>query len=103
MAYAYSHPVDPSILASRGCFTILPVRKSDYESMAVATSYEVFEEYNRLVGKADITAGVYDPRGHAISLTFPECIPERIDVATRMQEIGFLHDGMSATCCLEKS
>jgi hypothetical protein len=75
MAYAYSHPVDPSILASRGCFTILPVRKSDYESMAVATSYKVFEEYNRLVGKAEITGGVYDPRGHAISLTFPECSP----------------------------
>lgn len=62
--------------------------------MAVATSSKVFEEYNRLVGKADITTGVCDPRGHAVSLTFPECIPERIDVATRMQEIGYLHDNM---------
>ncbi|KFY63027.1 hypothetical protein V496_04299 [Pseudogymnoascus sp. VKM F-4515 (FW-2607)] len=60
--------------------------------MAITTSFGIFEEYNRLVGKADITKGVYDPRGHAVSFCYPKCLPERIDVLTRMQEVGYFQD-----------
>ncbi|KFX92088.1 hypothetical protein V490_05578 [Pseudogymnoascus sp. VKM F-3557] len=92
MASTLSQPVDPSAIAASGCFTSLPLRKSNYEGIAVAASFDLFEEYNRLVREADVTKGVYDPRGHGVSFWYPECLPERIDLVTRMQDLGLIHD-----------
>ena len=93
MAYKHSTAVDQETLEKSGCFTTLHVRKSNYESISVASSHQIFEEYNRLVGTADIIGGGYDPQGHMVSLCFPECLPSRVDVTTRLTEAGFLHDG----------
>lgn len=100
MASTLSQPVDPSAIAASGCFTSLPLRKSNYEGIAVAASFDLFEEYNRLVREADVTKGVYDPRGHGVSFWYPECLPERIDLVTRMQDLGLIHDGETISYCL---
>lgn len=93
MAFPNSDYVDVETLKSEGCSTVLPVRNSKYENLSVAASHKFFAEYNRLVLGADVSKGCCHPKGHAASLSLPESLPDRVEMACYLFEYGFASDG----------
>ena len=94
VAYPHSDPVDPLTLEANGCVTTLPVRCSKYQDLANSTSQTFFLEWNNAGIKGDLRRSSFDPNGHAFSLSIPECLPERVEVGTRLYDVGFYNDGL---------
>ena len=94
MAYPHSDPVGPATLKVGGCVTTLPVKCSMYQDLANSTSRAFCLEWNNAGIKGDIRRSSFDPNGHGFSLSIPECLPERVEVGTRLYDLGFYNDGL---------
>ena len=94
MAYPNSELVDPSVVQASGCLTTLPVRCSKHLDLANSASRALCLEWNNAGVKGDLRRSSFDPKGNALSLSIPECLPERVEVCTRLLDIGFYNDGL---------
>ncbi|KFY29535.1 hypothetical protein V493_02301 [Pseudogymnoascus sp. VKM F-4281 (FW-2241)] len=77
--YQHSTEVDSATLARSGSFTTLPVRIHRNDVQVQKASNQFIREWKRIVGdkRFDLTVS-QSPVGHAASLMFPECLPERL-------------------------
>jgi hypothetical protein len=89
MECTHSTVVGPAIVAKSGCFTAIPVRQRNYQATADAASVSAFEDWNKYVGKVNEERYYADPRGHIVSLTIPECLPDRIHAVAKMWEFPY--------------
>ena len=94
MAYPNSDPVDRLALEASGCLTTLPVRCSKSQDVANSTSRAFCQEWNNAGIKGDLRHSSFDPKGHFFTLSVPECLPERVEVGTRMYDLAFYNDGL---------
>ena len=97
MTYPNSELVNRSVLEASGCLTTLPVRCSKYLELANDASRAFCLEWNNAGVKGDLRRSTFDPKGNGTSLTVPECLPERVEVCTRLMDIGFYNDGLVPT------
>jgi hypothetical protein len=92
----YSHAVPAEELEASGCFTVLPVRRSNIwkalEDVASSTQYDWRRQVDDdtpedFCGTANPNSGSWD------SVVLPGSIPERLKLITRMTQTLFLIDG----------
>jgi hypothetical protein len=99
MKFTYSIPIDKDIEDDfrRRFGTKLPFRRVLNEDEAKRGSRRVIADWREYINPSlplDFEA-CQTKHGHLMSLYFPECIPERIEILAYMSEYAFLHDGMS--------
>jgi len=90
----YSTLLDPSTYqdTTDGLCDGLPVRlHRDHEVEDVAI-LRLHEDWKANVGPLGGFRGTLHPRHSFMSLTVPECLPDRLDVLSYANEFGFLHD-----------
>jgi len=90
----YSTLLDPSTYqdTTEGLCDGLPIRlHRDHEVEDVAI-LRLHEDWKANVGPLGGFRGTLHPRHSFMSLTVPECLPDRLDVLSYANEFGFLHD-----------
>jgi hypothetical protein len=95
MDYEFSVPLDPAIVREHGCFTTLAPRRSitAHEEIADKASRQLLAWVFSDAPNTDYTRYSIGPLGHAVALTIPECLPDRLEPITHWVELGFIHDG----------
>ena len=93
MEYQYSDVVDPSTFDYHGLCPPLQTRVSKFDHLSNEGTRTAQDDWRRLVGKRKDTPGSIGRPFNFISLVIPECLPDRIYLATYANEFGFLHDG----------
>jgi hypothetical protein len=98
MDYRYSVPIEPSTVKESGCFTTLPVRRSisAHEDIANKASESIVKWVFSDTQNTDIRHYSAGLRGHAIAITIPEFLPDRIEQVAQFYDLGFIHDGKAA-------
>ena len=94
MEYRYSSVLDPEIYreSTDGLLEGIPVRfHHDHENEDLAI-LRLHQDWKANVGPLGNFRGTLHPRHSFMSLTVPECLPERLDVLSYANEFGFLHD-----------
>lgn len=94
MEYKYSTFVDPSTYDDFGLTGGLPLRVSKYDHLANKGCRRAQDDWNQYVGKISVFTGCLCPRFNAMSVSVPECRPERMEMIAYVTEFGFLHDGV---------
>ena len=92
MEYNYSVPLDPSIFDTQ-LRTTLPLRKSIHEDLANRGSESLKRDWVQLVGPVGEKVGGLNPKGHAIAICYPECLPERIELISYYYDYALFQDG----------
>lgn len=94
MDFRYSTEVDPVTVRAAGCFTTLPVRFHRDEIDAIRASKRMEKDWELAFGEQPFSEGCQSPHGHLSAVSLPECIPERIGIATYIMDYMLHHDGM---------
>jgi hypothetical protein len=76
-------------------FTTMPCRIHKQDDIAVAAAQRLSREWATMTNEAvELTGSLtYSPIGDIVSLVFPECLPERLDIIACMMELALLYDG----------
>jgi hypothetical protein len=90
--FRYSRPID--ITVAPECFTTLTVRIHKDEKLAENATTKLLEEYtpySKQNGQTpeQLTANRF---GHFTALTFPESLPERLELVAYINDLAFFHD-----------
>ena len=93
--WRFSSPVDPVAVHNAGAFTLLPVRIHKNPDIAEEAAQSVLEDYALIFGdgreKSMPLSG--SKLGYLCAFGFPEALPDRLRLVTRLVDIGLLHDG----------
>ncbi|KAJ4387227.1 hypothetical protein N0V93_007816 [Gnomoniopsis smithogilvyi] len=95
MEFNYSDIVDPSAHDTEGLCQGIDVRMSKFSSLEDRGAIRAHEDWNKHVGPCREYKGTLGPRFSFISVTIPECIPERLEVVAYANEFAFLHDDVT--------
>ena len=96
MEYQHSRLIDTSEYMSDGLEGLcdgIPLREHNDPIREDIGSVRAQEDWNRLVQPLDHYKGGLAARFILMSVTIPECIPERLEIICYANEFAFLHDG----------
>ena len=93
--WRHSIPVEPHLVQDAGVFTVLPVRRHKNADIARKALEGVVQDWRNAFGDVrDRDQPLTDSKdGEVNGFVVPEALPERLAVATRLNDLGFLHDG----------
>jgi hypothetical protein len=97
MEYRYSNLLDPSQYDTDGLCDDLPVRKHVAKDLEEVGTFKAQEDWRDLVAPISNFKGGLARDHNVMSLTLPECLPDRFEIVSYATEFAFLHDGMSDT------
>lgn len=92
----HSHAVPAEELEASGCFTILPVRRSNIWKVLEDVASSTQRDWRQKVGDdtpSDFHGTANPISGSWDSVVLPGSIPERLKLITRMTQTLFLIDG----------
>jgi hypothetical protein len=94
MECQYSSVLDPETYhdITGGLCDRLPVRVHNDRQIEDLAIIRLHEDWKANVGPLGHFRGTLHPKHSFMSITVPECIPERLDVLSYANEFGFLHD-----------
>lgn len=103
--FCHSEPLENDHQRPSEAFTTLPSRlhKQDVERVESVKlcSAEMMSAFSRL--PSDFSCRLDSSLGHASSLLFPECLPERLDALVMILEGAASHDGMNNAFVADRS
>ncbi len=105
MEWRYSVPVNPELLRKAGVFTLLPVRRHRNDKIPEEALESLLEDYRKLFedDKQSTIPATMAPDGEMNIFCLPEALSERLFVASRLNIVGVIHDGMLVVrSCLTK-
>ncbi|KAL2862293.1 bifunctional terpene synthase/polyprenyl synthetase family protein [Aspergillus lucknowensis] len=92
-----SHPVSEDAMREAGCFTTIGARLNVADDRADTGSKRAVDDsartFNR--GQSNKPFCTASLAGNMVSLSYPEVLPERIEIVAYTAELGFLHDGIT--------
>ncbi|KAI0526192.1 geranylgeranyl pyrophosphate synthase [Xylaria bambusicola] len=93
MPYSYSTVVDPSTYETEGLCDGIDLRKHIAADLEEIGTLRAQEDWRRLVGPvAKPYKGGLNPAYSFMTVSVPECIPERLEIISYANEFAFLHD-----------
>ena len=72
----------------------IPLRMHKDSKLEVEAALKVHGDWSRSVHPLTRYHGELGPRYHFVSVTIPECLPERLHIIAYANEFAFLYDGM---------
>lgn len=93
----HSSSISPELLARAGTITRFETVVHNNHPICAEAAESLQDEFNKAMSTDIVTRTVADVPGigrlHAIALTIPNCLPERLDALTRFAEFTLLNDG----------
>jgi fusicocca-2,10(14)-diene synthase/ophiobolin F synthase len=96
MEYKYSTVIDPSTYETEGLCDGIDLRRHDHTYLEDRGAIRAHEDWTRYINPVTIFRGSLGPQYNFLTLTVPECIPERLEIISYANEFAFLHDGKSS-------
>lgn len=93
MDFRYSTIVDPASYDAKGLCGNLAIRKHNYADLEEVGAFRAQEDWTRLVGPLGKFRGGLAPLHSIMSITMPECEPERLEIISYADEFAFMYDG----------
>jgi ophiobolin F synthase len=95
MSYSYSTIIDPSTYETQGLCDGIDLRRHVAADLEEIGTLRAQEDWRRLVGPvAKPYKGGLNANYSFMTVSVPECIPERLEIISYANEFAFLHDGM---------
>jgi hypothetical protein len=94
MEYRYSRLVDPETYVTDGLAFDIPLRIHRDPHKEISGALQAQKDWDGQVGPLRGYLGGLGPSYGFISVTIPECRPERLEVMSYANEFAFLYDGM---------
>ncbi|KAJ2997364.1 hypothetical protein NUW58_g677 [Xylaria curta] len=102
MNFNYSREIDPSIYETHGLDGGIPLRIHKDQHLEFKGALRAQRDWDKHVGNADgYKGGLGDPFSF-ISVTVPECIPDRLELISYANEFAFLYDDKMESFDLRK-
>jgi hypothetical protein len=94
--FVSSRPVSLEAMRKAGCFTTFRARLNVRDDLANIGSKRTVNDFEKAYGvqRHDYPPCTDSPGGNMNSLSYPEVLPERLELTTYTTELGFLHDGI---------
>ncbi|KAJ5275367.1 geranylgeranyl pyrophosphate synthase [Penicillium chrysogenum] len=92
--FVSSRPVSLEAMRKAGCFTTFRARLNVRDDLANIGSKRTVNDFEKAYGvqRHDYPPCTDSPGGNMNSLSYPEVLPERLELTTYTTELGFLHD-----------
>ena len=93
MEHLYSKQVDPGTYETDGLSYDIPLRENIHSAMEVKGALRAQEDWSKLVSPVKKYHGGISDRYSFMSVTVPECLPDRLEILSYANEFAFLFDG----------
>ena len=93
MQYRYSTAEDPSTYDTEGLCEGIPVRRHVAADLEEIGTFRAQEDWRHHVGPMGGYKGGLGPRYSFMTVSVPECLPDRLEIISYANELAFLHDG----------
>ena len=93
MQYKYSIVEDPSTYDTEGLCEGIPVRRHVAADLEEIGTFRAQEDWRHHVGPMGEYKGGLGPRYSFMTVSVPECLPDRLEIISYANELAFLHDG----------
>lgn len=90
----YSEAVDHSSYRDDGLSDGIPLRIHQEQHLEIQGSIRAQHDWNTFVSPIDSYHGGLGDRFNFVSVTIPNCLPERLEIVSYANEFAFLYDGM---------
>ena len=90
----YSEAVDPGSYRDDGLSNGIPLRVNREQHLEIQGTMRAQHDWNTFVSPIDGYFGGLGDRFHFVSVTIPNCLPERLEIISYANEFAFLYDGM---------
>jgi hypothetical protein len=79
-----------------GCFTTMEARLNKWDEFANSGAKRAVNDYARAFGleRHNYAPCLCSPGGNMVSFSYPEVLPDRMELISYITELGLLHDGM---------
>ncbi|KAH8882542.1 terpenoid synthase [Thozetella sp. PMI_491] len=94
MTYQYSSPIDPSIFDTQGLCNGLPLRCHNNPELEQAGVSKAQQDWVEHVGPLDPNTRSPPANNSAISMAYPEALPDRLEILGYFHEFLFIHDSI---------
>lgn len=94
MEYRYSNEIDPKVYESHGLSYDLPLRMHKEPARESKGALRAQRDWSKHVHPVNDYKGGLGDRYNFMSVTVPECLPERLEVISYANEYAFLYDGL---------
>ncbi|CAO2651134.1 Nn.00g094310.m01.CDS01 [Neocucurbitaria sp. VM-36] len=94
MDFRYSSLVDPTTYDAQGLCGGLHVRKHNYADLEEVGAFRAQEDWKKIVGPIRGFRGGLAPKHSIMSITMPECEPERLEIISYADEFAFMYDDL---------
>ena len=94
MEYKHSVIIDPSNYDTEGLCDGIPLRMNTHSDLEDIGTIRAQQDWSWLVSKVESYRGGLGPKYSFMSVSVPECLPERLEIISYANEFAFLHDGM---------
>ncbi|KAF1993843.1 terpenoid synthase [Amniculicola lignicola CBS 123094] len=93
LEYRFSSVVSPSRYDSQGLMGDIPLRQSNFADAETVGEIRAQEDWNVLVAPlSEKFHGGLDPNLSFVSVSIPECRPERLEIISYANEFAFIYD-----------
>ncbi|KAI0404815.1 terpenoid synthase [Xylaria palmicola] len=92
MGYQYSNLLHPFEYETEGLCDGLPVRKHVAADLEEIGTFKAQEDWRDLVAPINNYKGGLGPKHSFMSVSMPECLPDRFEIVSYANEFAFLHD-----------
>ncbi|KAI0398029.1 putative geranylgeranyl diphosphate synthase [Xylariaceae sp. FL0594] len=92
MEFRYSSVVDPSTYDTQGLCDGIPVRYHRNAELEEIGILKCHKDWRKSMGPLGLYGGCFGPRWNFLSVTVPECLPERLEILGYLTEAGLLFD-----------
>lgn len=92
----YSRLVDPTEYETQGLCDGIPLRMHRQSQNEDIGATRCQRDWNRFVEPLEFYRGGLDSKWNFMSVSVPECLPERLEIISYANEFAFLYDGMYA-------
>ena len=97
--FLHSKPLEDACPKPIDSFTVMPCRVPLQDDGVRTAAQRLYDDETlmQIIDKGTVESSIASldsPVGHFVSLAFPECLPQRLEMVTYVMETGTLFDGM---------
>lgn len=96
MEYRHSKIVNPALYETQGLCDGIDVRMHTETDREDRGAIRAHQDWNQHVSPIKGYKGTLGPKWSFMTVSVPECLPERLEVISYANEFAFLHDGTLA-------
>lgn len=93
MDFLYSYEIDPATYVTHGLAEGIPVRVHREACREIEGSLRAQKDWSKHVKPMASYRGGLGDRFSLMSVSIPECLPERLEIISYANEFAFLYDG----------